>query len=86
MIGYHDRDYPLLAIHYGGQVMAEMQYAKLDSEKLAKLRSFETELGSWVLAVEPAAELADLSAAQLAQLQALEVDLGVVLLAYTPPA
>jgi hypothetical protein len=52
----------------------------------ARLRSFETELGSWVLAVEPAAELADLSAAQLAQLQALEVELGVVLLAYTPPA
>jgi hypothetical protein len=76
--------YPLR--HIGGPEMAEMKFSTLDAEKLAKLKSFENELGSWILAVEPAKELADLSAAQLARLQALEEELGVVLLAYVPPA
>jgi hypothetical protein len=60
----------------------EVRYAQLSDKKLKKLRKFEKDLGAWVVAVEPAATLADLTAEQLASIQALEEQLGVVLLAY----
>lgn len=60
----------------------EVRYAQLSDKKLKKLRKFEKDLGAWVVAVEPAATLADLTAEQLASIQALEEQLRVVLLAY----
>jgi len=64
--------------------MTQVKYSPLDAERLAKLKSFEKELGSWVLAVEPAAELANLSDEQVDRLRTLEEELGVILLAYSP--
>jgi hypothetical protein len=61
---------------------SDVRYAQLSDKKLKKLRKFEKELGAWVVAVEPAATLADLTAEQLASIQALEEQLGVLLLAY----
>lgn len=60
----------------------EIRYAQLSEKKLKKLRKFEKELDAWILAVQPAADLADLNEDQLARIQALEQELGVVLLAY----
>lgn len=64
--------------------MQEYQYASLDAEKLAKLKSFEEDFGNLVLAVEPAVKLANLSPEQLAKIQELEQELEVLLLAYKP--
>jgi hypothetical protein len=61
---------------------SDVRYAQLSDKKLKKLRKFEKELGAWVVAVQPAATLADLTAEQLASIQALEEQLGVLLLAY----
>ncbi|MDT8307655.1 MAG: hypothetical protein RRC07_17105 [Anaerolineae bacterium] len=60
-----------------------VRYADLSDKKLKKLRKFEKELGAWVLAVQPAATLAELGEDQLAHIQQLEEELGVVLLAYS---
>ena len=60
----------------------DVRYAQLSEKKLKKLRKFEKELGAWVLAVQPAATLADLTDEQLARITQLESDLRVVLLAY----
>lgn len=61
---------------------SQTRYARLDREKMAKLRELEEKLGSWVVAVEPIATMAELSDEQLQQLQAIEEELGIVLLAY----
>lgn len=64
----------------------EMRYARLDREKLARLTALEAKLGSWVVAVEPAVELANLSDAEVRELQTAEQELDVILLAYKPVA
>ncbi|MCP4426689.1 MAG: hypothetical protein GY803_19525 [Chloroflexi bacterium] len=61
---------------------SQVRYARLDREKMAKVRELEESLGGWVVAVEPIATLADLSAEQLQAVKEIEDDLGVVLLAY----
>jgi len=56
---------------------------KLDKAGLTKLRSLESKLGCWVVALEKQPKLADMSVDQLKELQALEKELDATLLAYT---
>jgi len=63
----------------------QMQPAVLDEARLSRLRNFERQIGTCLVALEPKAELADLTSEQLQQLQAAERELGVVLLAYSCP-
>jgi hypothetical protein len=62
-----------------------MDYARLDREKIAKLRALEEELGNWVIALQPAVTLADLTADQIKKLKEVEDEIGVILIAYKPP-
>lgn len=61
---------------------ANIRFAPLSDKELKRLRKLEKKFGSMLLAVEPAAQLADLTDDQITRLQALEQELGVVLLAY----
>lgn len=61
---------------------SQIQYARLDRDKIAKLRQLETKLGGWLVAVEPIATLADLSEEEIQEVKALEEEMGVILLAY----
>jgi hypothetical protein len=61
---------------------SQIQYARLDRDKIARLRQLEEDLDSWIVAVEPVAELAELTDEQMQALKKLEQELGVVLLAY----
>jgi hypothetical protein len=62
-----------------------MRIAHLDDARLARLQALERELGSVIVALEPAARPAALSEEQVQRLQQAEQELGVVLLAYQPP-
>ncbi len=64
--------------------VAYLKAAHLDGGGMQKLQSLEKELGTWVVAVEPQAQVASLSDEQLKRLQDAERELGVVLLAYRP--
>ena len=55
----------------------------LDEADLAKLRSLEGKLGSWVVVLEQQRKLASISEEQLNELKALEKELHAVLLAYS---
>ena len=61
---------------------SQIRYARLDREKMAKIRELEEKLGGWLIAVEPIATLAELSDEQLQAVKEAEDELGVVLLAY----
>lgn len=56
---------------------------KLDEANLAKLRSLEGKLGSWVVVLEQQRKLASISEEQLNELKALEKELHAILLAYS---
>ncbi len=60
----------------------EMTVAKLDENKLEKLRGAEKEMGVILVAMQPAFTYAQLNEQQIRRLQKLEQELGVVLLAY----
>lgn len=62
--------------------LAQLRYARLDREKMAMLHELEGKIGSWVIAVEPAAAMTEINEEQLKKLKALEEELGVILLAY----
>lgn len=62
--------------------LAQLRYARLDREKMAMLHELEGKIGSWVIAVEPAAAMTEISEEQLKKLKTLEEELGVILLAY----
>ncbi len=64
--------------------VAYLKAAQLDGGRIEKLQSLEKELGTWIVAVEPQAQVAVLSDDQLRRLQDAERELGVVLLAYRP--
>ena len=64
--------------------VALMKAAQLSGDRMQKLQSLEKELGTWIVAVEPQAQVAPLSDDQLKRLQDAERELGVVLLAYRP--
>jgi hypothetical protein len=62
--------------------VAYLKPAQLDRDRMQKLQNLERELGTWIVAVEPQAQVADLAGDQLRRLQDAEQELGVVLLAY----
>jgi hypothetical protein len=64
--------------------VAYLKAAQLDGGRMEKLRSLEKELGTWIVAVEPQAQVAPLSDDQVRRLQDAERELGVVLLACQP--
>jgi hypothetical protein len=64
--------------------VAYLKAAQLDGGRMEKLRSLEKELGTWIVAVEPQAQVAPLSDDQVRRLQDAERELRVVLLAYQP--
>lgn len=62
--------------------LAQLRYARLDREKISMLHELEGKIGTWVIAVEPAATMTEINEDQLKKLKALEEELGVILLAY----
>ena len=60
----------------------QIRFARLDKEKMAKLREVEEALGTYVLAFEPIIKIADLTEEQLKLLQEAEEEMGVILVAY----
>lgn len=62
--------------------LAQLRYARLDREKIAMLHELEGKIGTWVIAVEPAATMTEINDDQLKKLKELEEELGVILLAY----
>ena len=56
---------------------------KLDEAGVAKLKSLEDKLGSWIVALEQQRKLASISEEQLNELKALEKELQTILLAYS---
>lgn len=62
--------------------LAQLRYARLDREKISMLHELEGKIGTWVIAVEPAATMTEINEEQLKKLKALEEELGVILLAY----
>ncbi len=61
---------------------AYVKYPQLDRSQMEKLHSLEQELGTWVIAVEPQAKVADLSPDKLQRLKQAEQEMGMILLAY----
>lgn len=63
--------------------MAErVRIAELTDAQLAKVQELESDLGTWLVAVQPQYRLAELTERQLERLRAVERELGVILLAY----
>jgi len=61
---------------------ATLKVAKLNSEKLDKVKTLEETLGSTVVAYKPDASFASMTDKEVAKLQATEKELGMVLLAF----
>ncbi|MEI8308667.1 MAG: hypothetical protein WCF99_16525 [Chloroflexales bacterium] len=59
-----------------------MKVADLDEGRLSRLKAVEVDLGTYIVALEPASPFADLGTEQVQRLQDLERELGLVLLAY----
>jgi hypothetical protein len=60
----------------------QVKIAKLTEAQLNQVGDLESDLGTWVVAVEPGLRLAKLTEEQLEKLQATESELGKILLAY----
>ncbi|MGC9350215.1 MAG: hypothetical protein ACP5JG_18890 [Anaerolineae bacterium] len=60
----------------------QIRFARLDKEKMARLKELEEALGTYVLAFEPLIKIADLTEEQLSMLQKVEEEMGVILVAY----
>jgi len=61
----------------------EVQAAKISDQQLRRLREFEEELGTVLLAVESPEKYAELSDDEVAVLQKTESDLGCIVVAYS---
>ncbi len=61
-----------------------MTVADLSEAQLEKLQMLEDELGTYIVALQPAYRVADLPEEQVERIRAAEQELGVVLLAYEP--
>ena len=59
-----------------------LRIARLDPEAVDRIQALEEELGTHIMAYEPAVKIAHLTPEQLARLRAVEQALGVTLLAY----
>jgi len=62
----------------------QIRFARLDKQRIERLRQLEEALGTYVLAFEPVMKIADLTPEQLELLQQAENDLDVILVAYEP--
>ena len=62
--------------------MSEYRIATLNKDQFKKVYSIESELGMYVLALEPGLEFAQLSQDQLDKVKQAEKDLGVTLVVY----
>jgi hypothetical protein len=60
----------------------QIRFARLDKEKMARLKELEDALGTYVLAFEPIIKIADLTEDQLKMLQEVEEEMGIILVAY----
>ena len=65
--------------------IAQMRFARLDKQKLSKLREVETELGNWVVVLEPDVETVELPDEEVQLLKQIEVNYGLTLMACAPP-
>jgi hypothetical protein len=65
--------------------ISQMRFARLDRQKLTKLREVETELGGWLVVLEPEMETVELPDEQAQLLKQIEANLGVTLMACAPP-
>jgi len=65
--------------------ISQMRFARLDRQKLTKLREVEAELGGWLVVLEPEMETVELPTEQAQLLKQIEADLGVTLMACAPP-
>jgi hypothetical protein len=65
--------------------ISQMRFARLDRQKLSKVREVEAELGGWLVVLEPEMETVALPAEQAQLLKQIEADLGVTLMACAPP-
>ena len=65
--------------------ISQMRFARLDRQKLTKLREVEAELGGWLVVLEPEMETVELPTEQVQLLKQIEADLGVTLMACAPP-
>jgi hypothetical protein len=66
-------------------VISQMRFARLDRQKLTKLREVEAELDSWLVVLEPEMETVELPDEQAQLLKQIEANLGVTLMACAPP-
>jgi hypothetical protein len=65
--------------------ISQMRFARLDRQKLTKLREVVTELGGWLVVLEPEMETVELPDEQAQLLKQIEANLGVTLMACAPP-
>ena len=65
--------------------ISQMRFARLDRQKLTKLREIEAELGGWLVVLEPDMETVDLPDDQAQMLKQIEANLGITLMACAPP-
>ncbi len=65
--------------------IAQMRFARLDKQKLSKLREVETELGNWLVVLEPDMETVELPDEQVQLLKQIEANYGLTLMACAPP-
>lgn len=65
--------------------ISQMRFARLDRQKLSKLREVEAELGSWLVVLEPEMETVELPEEQTQILKQIEADLGITFIACGPP-
>ena len=66
--------------------IAQMRFARLDKQKLSKLREVEAELGNWLVVLAPEVETVELPDEKAQLLKQIEAELGITLMACAPPA
>ena len=65
--------------------ISQLRFARLDRQKLGKLREVEAELGNWLVVLEPDMETVELPDEQVQVLKQIEADFGITLMACAPP-
>lgn len=65
--------------------ISQMRFARLDRQKLTKLREVEAELDGWLVVLEPEMETVELPDEQVQLLKQIEANLGITFMACAPP-
>ena len=65
--------------------ITQMRFARLDRQKLIKLREVEAELGNWLVVLEPDMESVELPDEQVQAIKQIEANYGILLMACAPP-